>query len=103
MYQTTGDNMNNYLDLALQAYRNGTMDTRYEYFAEVATLSKLYTDLNCLYIEIDELQDAKNPDGSYVNNLAEIQRKRQAYRNLQEMLHAYEEYAIPLICKQVLK
>ena len=95
--------MNNYLDLALQAYRNGTMDTRYEYFAEVATLSKLYIDLNTLYFEIDELQEEKNPDGSYVNNLAEIQRKRQAYRNLQEMLHAYEEYAIPLICKQVLK
>lgn len=95
--------MNNYLDLALQAYRNGTMDTSYEYFAEVATLSKLYTGLNCLYIEIDELQEEKNPDGSYVNNLADIQRKRQAYRNLQEMLHAYEEYAIPLICKQVLK
>lgn len=95
--------MNNYLDLALQAYRNGTMDTSYEYFAEVATLSKLYTDLNCLYIEIDELQDAKNPDGSYVNDLAAIQIKRQAYRNLQDMLHAYEEYAIPLICKAVLK
>ena len=95
--------MNNYLDLALQAYRNGTMDTRYEYFAEVATLSKLYIDLNTLYFEIDELQEEKNPDGSFVNNLAEIQRKRQAYRNLQEMLHAYEEYAIPLICKAVLK
>lgn len=95
--------MNNYLDLALQAYRNGQMDTTYEYFAEVATLSKLYTDLNCLYIEIDELQDKKNPDGSYVNDLAEIQRMRQAYRNLQDMLHAYEEYAIPLICKAVLK
>ena len=95
--------MNNYLDLALQAYRNGTMDTSYEYFAEVATLSKLYTDLNCLYIEIDELQDAKNPDGSHVNDLAAIQIKRQAYRNLQDMLHAYEEYAIPLICKAVIK
>ena len=95
--------MNNYLDLALQAYRNGTMDTRYEYFAEVATLSKLYTDLNCLYIEIDELQDQKNPDGSYVDNTEELERMRQAYRNVQEMLHAYEQYAIPLICKQVLK
>ena len=95
--------MNNYLDLALQSFRNGTMDTSYEYFAEVATLSKLYRDLNCLYIEIDELHDAKNEDGSYVNDLVEIQRKRQAYRNLQEMLHAYEEYAIPLICKAVLK
>jgi len=95
--------MNNYLDLALQAYRNGQMDTSYKYFSEVATLSKLYTDLNSLYIEIDELQDKKNPDGSYVNDLAEIQRMRQAYRNLQDMLHAYEEYAIPLICKAVLK
>ena len=95
--------MNNYLDLALQSYRNGTMDTRYEYFAEVATLSKLYTDLNTLCFEIDELEEEVNPDGSFVNNLAEIQRKRQAYRNLLNMLHAYEEYAIPLICKQVLK
>ena len=95
--------MTNYLDLALQAYRNGTMDTSYIYFSEVATLSKLYTDLNCLYTQIDELQDQKNDDGSYVNNLVEIQRKRQAYRNLQEITTAYEEYAIPLICKQVLK
>ena len=95
--------MNNYLNLALQAYRNGTMDTTYEYFAEVATLSKLYTGLNCLYIEISKLETAKNPDGSYVNDLAAIQIKRQAYRNLQDMLHAYEQYAIPLICKQVLK
>ena len=95
--------MNNYLDLALQAYRNGTMDTRYEYFAEVATLSKLYIDLNTLYFEIDELQEEKNPDGSYVDNSEELERMRQAYHNTQEMLHAYEEYAIPLICKQVLK
>ena len=94
--------MNNFLDLALQAYRNGTMDTRYEYFAEVATLSKLYADLNCLYIEIDELQDQKNPDGSYVNNTEELERMRQAYRNLQAMVEAYEEHAIPLICKVVL-
>ena len=94
--------MTSYLALALQSYRNGQMDTSYEYFAEVATLSKLYTDLNCLYIEIDDLLDAKNPDGSYVNDLAEIQRKKQAYRNLQEMVHAYEEYAIPLICKAVI-
>jgi len=95
--------MNNYLDLALQAYRNGTMDTRYEYFAEVATLAKLYKDLHTLYFEIDELQEEKNPDGSYVDNTEELERMRQAYRNTQEMLHAYEEYAIPLICKQVLK
>ena len=94
--------MNNYLDLALQAYRNGQMDTSYVYFTEVATLSKLYTDLNCLYIEIDDLQEQKNDDGSYVNDLAEIERMKQAYRNLQNMLHAYEEYAIPLICKAVL-
>jgi hypothetical protein len=94
--------MINYLDLALQAYRNGTMDTSYTYFTEVATLSKLYTDLNCLYIEIDELQEQKNDDGSYVNDLAEIQRMRQAYRNLQDTLHAYEQHAIPLICKAVL-
>ena len=95
--------MNNYLDLALQAYRNGTMDTSYKYFAEVATLSKLYTDLSCLFIQIDDMIDAKNDDGSYVNDLAEIQRKKQAYRNLQEMVHAYEKYAIPLICKAVIK
>ena len=94
--------MNSYLDLALQSYRNGQMDTSYIYFAEVATLSKLYTDLNCLYIEIDDLQEKKNPDGSYENDLAEIQRMKQAYRNLQDMLHAYEQYAIPLICKAVL-
>ena len=84
--------MTSYLALALQAYRNGTMDTSYEYFAEVATLSKLYTDLSCLFIEIDDMIDAKNEDGSFTNNLAEIQRKKQAYRNLQEMVHAYEEY-----------
>ena len=94
--------MNNYLDLALKAYRNGTMDTSYIHFAEVATLSKLYSDLITLYNEIDELQDQKNPDGSYVNDLVEIQRKRQAYRNLQAMVEAYEEHAIPLICKVVL-
>ena len=94
--------MNNYLDLALQAYRNGTMNVDYEYFAEVSTLAKLYVDLNTLYFEIDELQEAKNPDGSYVNNLAEIQIKRQALRNLQAMVEAYEEHAIPLICKAVL-
>lgn len=94
--------MNNYLDLALQAYRNGTMDTTYEYFAEVATLSKLYSDLITLYNEIDELQDEKDENGFYVNNLAEVQIKRQAYRNLQAMVEAYEEHAIPLICKAVL-
>ena len=94
--------MNNYLDLALEAYRNGTMDTSYIHFAEVATLSKLYSDLITLYNEIDELQDQKNPDGSYVNDLVEIQRKRQAYRNRQAMVEAYEEHAIPLICKVVL-
>ena len=94
--------MINYLDLALRAYRNGTMDASYIYFAEVATLSKLYKDLYCLYIEIDELQEKKNDDGSYVNDLAEIQRMKQAYRNLQDMLHAYEQYAVPLICKAVL-
>ena len=95
--------MINYLDLALKAYRNGTMDTSYIYFAEIATLSKLYSDLIALHNEIDELQDAKNPDGSYANNLAAIQIKRQALRNLQAMVEAYEEHAIPLICKQVLK
>ena len=94
--------MNNYLDLALQAYRNGQMDTSYEYFTEVATLSKLYTDLISLYSEIDYLQEQKNDDGSYVNDLAEIQRMRQAYCNLQNMVEAYEEYAIPLICEAVL-
>ena len=95
--------MNNYLDLALQAYRNGQMDTSYKYFTEVATLSNLYTALNILYIEIDDLQEQKNDDGSYVNNIAEIERMRQAYSNLQDRLHDYEKYAIPLICKAVLK
>jgi len=95
--------MTNYLALALQSYRNGTMDTSYEYFAEVATLSKLYSDLITLHNEIDELQDTKNPDGSYVNDLVGIQVKRQTLRNLQAMVEAYEEHAIPLICKQVLK
>ncbi len=94
--------MNNYLDLALQAYRNGQMDTTYKHFAEVATLSKLYTDLIRLYSEIDDIQEQKNDDGSYVNDLAEIERMRQAYSNLQSMVEAYEEYAIPLICKAVL-
>ena len=95
--------MNNYLDLALQAYRNGTMDTRYEYFAEVATLSKLYIDLNTLYFEIEELEEEKNPDGSYADNTEELERMRQARTHLINAVSAYEEYAIPLICKQVLK
>ncbi len=94
--------MNNFLSLALQAYRDGQMDTSYEYFSEVATLSKLYSDLISLYSEIDNLQEQKNNEGSYVNDLEEIERMRQAYSNRQGMVEAYEEYAIPLICKEVL-
>ena len=66
--------MTNYLDLALQAYRNGTMDTSYKYFVEVATLSKMYTDLNRLYIEIDDLQDERDVNGFYVDNHEKVQR-----------------------------
>ena len=100
--QTNGDKMTNYLDLALQAYRNGTMDTSYKYFVEVAPLSKMYTDLNRLYIEIDDLQDERDENGFYVDNHEKVQSVRQEYHNLQDKLHIYEQEVIPLICKAVL-